>query len=247
MPWAIPLAIAGSAVVGAVASNSAANKQADAANRATDVQLQMHDQNRADLAPWRASGQQALGRLADLMGVSNNTGAQGYGSLGRNFTLADFQADPGYQFRLDQGTRGIQNTAAARGSLMSGATLKALSRFNQNTASDEFGNAYNRFNNNQNTQYNRLNGLASMGENASAQTANMGTQVAGQVGQNMIGAGNALAAGQVGGANAINSGVSNYLSYNTNQALLNRLAPTSSSYNGSGDTFGFGNYNWQGA
>lgn len=247
MPWAIPLAIAGSAVVGAVASNSAANKQADAANRATDVQLAMHDQNRADLAPWRAQGQQALGRLSDLMGVSGNTGAQGYGSLGRNFSLADFQADPGYQFRLDQGTRGIQNTAAARGSLLSGASLKALARFNQNTASDEYGNAYQRFTNDQNNQYNRLNGLASMGENASAQTANMGTQVGNSIGQNMIGAGNAIGAGQVGMANSLNSGVGNYLSYQQNQALLSRLAPTSSSYNGSGDTFGFGNYNWQGA
>jgi hypothetical protein len=62
-----------------------------------------------------------------------------------NFSMADFEADPGYQYRLDQGNRGVENSAAARGSQLSGATLKALSRFNQNEASGEYDKSFNRF------------------------------------------------------------------------------------------------------
>lgn len=261
MPWAI----AASAVIGAIASNSAANKQADAANRATDQQTSMYGQNRADLAPWRTTGQAGLSRLAQLLGIDTShsvtdPSAPGrsifqrgqaqptshqemdprsadFGSLSRNFGLSDFQADPGYQFRLDQGQQGIQNTAAARGSLMSGATLKALDRFNQDTASNEYGNAYQRFTNDQSNQFNRLSALAGMGQNAAAQTGSMGTQVGNSIAQNTMGAGNALAGGTVGGANAINSGLGTYLNYQNSQALLNRLGPTTSSYGGGNGSF----------
>jgi len=69
-------------------------------------------------------------------------------ALTRDFAMSDYTADPGYQFRLDQGNRGIEASAAARGGSLSGATMKALSEFNQGQASQEYQNSVNRFNTN---------------------------------------------------------------------------------------------------
>jgi hypothetical protein len=59
----------------------------------------------------------------------------------------DVQADPGFQFRLQQGTEALENSAAARGGLLSGDTGKALQGYAQGLASDETQNAYNRYSN----------------------------------------------------------------------------------------------------
>lgn len=56
----------------------------------------------------------------------------------------NFQASPDYAWRKQQGMEGIQQSAAGRGSLLSGATLKALNNYNSNLASAEFGNWFNR-------------------------------------------------------------------------------------------------------
>lgn len=66
-----------------------------------------------------------------------------------------FQADPGYDFRLSEGMRGINNSAAARGGVLSGAALKAASKYNQDFASNEYGNAFNRYETTNTDQYNR--------------------------------------------------------------------------------------------
>lgn len=62
-----------------------------------------------------------------------------------NFSRADFEADPGYEYRLEQGGRAVENSAAARGAQLSGATLKALARFGQNEGAAEYDRAFNRF------------------------------------------------------------------------------------------------------
>lgn len=56
----------------------------------------------------------------------------------------NFQADPGYKWRLQQGLNAVQNTAAARGSGLSGATLAAMQKYVQGFASNEYQNAWNR-------------------------------------------------------------------------------------------------------
>lgn len=61
-----------------------------------------------------------------------------------SFGANDFQADPGYAFRLSEGQRGLDRQAAARGGLISGSALKAASRYGQDMASQEYGNAFNR-------------------------------------------------------------------------------------------------------
>ena len=52
--------------------------------------------------------------------------------------------DPGYQFRFNEGMKALERSAAAHGNLQSGATLKALTRYSQDYASNEFGKAYDR-------------------------------------------------------------------------------------------------------
>lgn len=221
----VAAAVVGSAVVGGIASSSAADAQTDATNNASATQLQaqresnalqekMYDQNRADMQPWRDAGMGALSQLS--------TGLQQGGEFNRNFTAADFQADPGYAFRQSEGQKAIDNSAAARGSSLSGATLKALSRYGQDYASNEYQNAYNRFNNDMSTRYNRLAGVAGTGQTATQQigaygqnTANNisnGTiSTANNVANNTISAGNARASGYVGMANSLSNGVGNYM------------------------------------
>jgi hypothetical protein len=57
----------------------------------------------------------------------------------------NFEADPGYGFRLSEGLKALERSAAARGGLMSGGAGKALQRYGQDLASQEYGNAFQRF------------------------------------------------------------------------------------------------------
>lgn len=59
-------------------------------------------------------------------------------------SVGDALNDPGYQFRVQQGDAGLQNWAAARGTLNSSDTANALEDYNQNSASQEYQNVWNR-------------------------------------------------------------------------------------------------------
>lgn len=130
-----------------------------------------------------------------------------YGSLLKSFSQEDFQTDPGYEFRLGEGQKALESSAAARGGLLSGAAAKALTKYNQNFASNEYGNVFNRYQTEQGNVFNRLASLAGVG-----QTATNATQ---QAGQNFVsGAGNALqyggsarASGYANQANALSGGL----------------------------------------
>ncbi len=130
-----------------------------------------------------------------------------YGSLMQDFGLKDFQKDPGYQFRLDEQNRGINSKAAAKGGLYSGATLKALSRFGQDYASNEFGNAWNRDNINDTNKFNRLSGIAGTGQQAATTMGTQGLQSASYQGNAMMAGGDARASGYMGQNNALQSGI----------------------------------------
>lgn len=68
-------------------------------------------------------------------------------------TMEDAMNEPGYQFRSNQGMDAIQRSAAAKGLLRTGGTLKDLATWNQNFASGEYGNVYNRALNTFGTNY----------------------------------------------------------------------------------------------
>jgi hypothetical protein len=212
-------------LLGSRASNKASDAQVSSTNQSLDVQKQMFDEQNRLNAPFRDNGLAGQNRLLDLLGLSKNTDAAGYGSAGRNFGMSDFNADPGYQFRLDQGQRAIERSAAARGGLLSGAAVKAAADYNQGSASQEYNNAYNRFQNDRSSILNPLQSLSGQGQSATNQlSAN-----AGNFGQNasnlLTQAGNSRASGYVGSANAINSGIGQGINSYQNQNLLNRFFP----------------------
>lgn len=130
-----------------------------------------------------------------------------YGSLLRSFQASDFEADPGYQFRLGEGQKQIESSAAARGGLLSGAAAKALTKYNQNFASNEYGNVYNRFRANQTDQFNRLASLAGVGQTATNATQQAGQNFATGTGNALQYGGTARASGYAGQANALSAGL----------------------------------------
>ena len=94
----------------------------------------------------------------------------------KDFTAKDFQVDPGYAFRQEEGERAIDRGAAAAGRFNSGRVLKDLTRFNSGLASQEYGNAYDRFNTNQLNRFAAHN--ANQGAQFSAFNANEGNRYA---------------------------------------------------------------------
>lgn len=170
-------------ITGGAAAQRGLEAQQQAARDANATQLYMYNQNREDTQPYRETGAMALGRLKGQMD-----------EFGRGFTMQDYQQDPGYQFRMKEGMKALQGTAAARGNLNSGATLKALARYGQDYASQEYNNAFNRFQTDQTNRFNRLSSLAGLGQTSVAQVGQAGQNYANAYGQNVTGAANAQAA-----------------------------------------------------
>jgi hypothetical protein len=183
-------------------------------------------------------------------------GVEGYdpASAMRNFGAGDFQADPGYAFRLSEGMKGMNATAAARGGLLSGNALRAGQEYGQQMGSQEYQNAFNRYQANRALQaqeygnaFNRfqtertntlapLQSLAGVGQSASQQAQQASQNYAAGAGNalgafgaaqasNIIGAGNARASGYAGIANQLSSGVGQGINFYQNQDYLNRRFP----------------------
>lgn len=243
--WA-PYAMSGAnTALGIWSANKAAGAQADAANNASQNSLQasreanalqekMFNKQIELQAPFREAGLSGQNRLLDLLGLSKNTAAQGYGSANAKFGDTPFTQDPSYQFRLQQGQKALERSAAARGGLLSGRAMKDMTEYAQGMASQEYGNAYNRFQTDRANQLNPLQSLAGQAQTASntmgTAANNYGTNVgnnitntANTVGNNTIGAGNANASGYIGTANAVGGGVNQLYNYYGNQDMLNRL------------------------
>lgn len=211
MPWMIPAAIVGSSLLGSSAASSAASTQANAANRAADLQQKQYEQTRQDQMPWMQAGQTALNALTPL--------AMNY----KPFDMNTFQQDPGYQFRMDQGLKSLERSAAARGGLISGNTGGALQNYGQGLASQEYQNAFNRYQAERQAQLGPLQSLAGVGQTTAQQLGASGAANANAIGNYMTGGAAAQAAGQVGGANALTGGVGQYLNYSQGNNLLSAL------------------------
>lgn len=199
-----------SSLIGANAARSAASTQANAANRAADLQEQQFQQTRQDQMPFREAGVNALGKL---QGMADYT----------PFSMNAFTRDPGYGFRLSEGQKALDRSAAARGGLISGNALKAATRFGQEMGSQEFSNAFNRYQTERQATLAPYMTLAGFGTSANAANAQAGQNYATNAGNMITGGAAAQAAGQVGAANAINSGLSQYLNYTQNNNLINAL------------------------
>lgn len=177
-------AIIGAAAVGAIASNNAANKAAKAQRAATNSaigeQQRQYDLQREDFAPYRAAGVKALGDLQTQMS--------------RPVTSRDVMLDPGYQFGLQQGQQALDRRIAASGGRVSGAALKAASRFGTDYASTGFNAAYQR----RQDALNRLAAIAGIGQTATGASAAAGQQSANAISNLISSQGDATAAAQLG-------------------------------------------------
>lgn len=214
-------AVVGSALIGGSASKSAASTQAAAADRAAEGQERMFERQVELSEPWRKAGEQALNKLIPLTDY-------------KNFSMSDFQADPGYSFRMSEGMKGLERSAAARGGLLSGATLKGIQRYGQDLGSQEYMNAFNRYQTERAARLQPLQSLAGVGQTTAQQIGQAGMQAAQNIGETQMSGAAARASGYVGGANALTGALNTGLNYYQGQQMMNRLAPSG----GSG-------YSWQ--
>jgi hypothetical protein len=220
-------AIAAGGAKKAARAQEQAARDAQAANeRALERQIGLQE-------PFRQAGLTAQEQIMQLLGIGGDASAAGYGSLAKPFSQTDFEQDPGYAFRQAEGMRALERSASARGNLLSGGTLRGIQRFGQDLASQEYGNAFNRYQIERNARLNPLQSLMGAGQSAT----NVMTGATGQAGQNeqgnIMGAGQARASGYVGQANALGGALSSIgqaaASYPLLQAQIgyyNRGAPS---------------------
>jgi hypothetical protein len=197
MPWiSAAIAVGGSLVGGAMqgrAAERAADTTAQATREATALQRQQYEEGVQRQQPFYEAGVNALPSY--LRGIESG------GDLVRGFTTEDFQKymDPGYGFRLKEGIGALDRSAAARGSLRGGNQMRGIAEFGQNLASQEYGNAYNRYIGEQATRRNALAGLVGQGQSTANTINTAGAAMAGNVGNAMMNQGvNAANAGLVG-------------------------------------------------
>jgi hypothetical protein len=195
----VTAAIIGSAVIGAGSQAIAGGKAAKASKKAAAQQIaearRQYDQDRADFAPWRETGTNALAKLASLYGVSRDgtttAAAPDY---------SEFFASPGYQFRRGEGIKAIERSAASRGALKTGAAVKAIQRYGDGLASSEYDNYKN-----------TLAGIAGVGQTATAQTSAAGNAASTNIINAIGNAGNARASSFANTGSAVNNGINNVL------------------------------------
>jgi hypothetical protein len=245
MAIATGTAILGAAALGGLAANRAAKTQASAAGQAADLQREQFDRQTELQAPFREAGVRALGKLE---------AASDYTPFG----MQQFQQDPGYAFRLSEGQKQLDRMAAIRGGQISGGALKAAARYGQEMGSQEYTNAFNRYQTERGARLNPLQSLAGVGQTSVNQLGAAGQNYATNAGNAMGAAAQANAAGYMGMANAASGGLGQYINYGQQQqqnSLLQQVLNRNSTYGGTpsggysyggfgggSGTFGEGNY-----
>lgn len=182
---------AGAGLLGSVLQSGATSEASD---KATQAELQMYNQTREDLSPYREAGTGSLLQQQNLLGLNGQDAA--------NAAMSTYQTSPGYQWQMSEGLRAVDAGASAKGLLRSGAALKAEQTYGQGLANTDFTNYYN-----------RLSGLTTTGANAAAQQATANTTTGSQLATTATNEGNAQSSiyGNTtsGLSNTINSLMSN--------------------------------------
>lgn len=164
---------AGGAAYSAHQQGKAADQAAAGAAAARALTEAQYEQMRTDLRPYMLAGERAINQMQAL-----NRG-----------DFSGFYESPDYKFIREQGIKGLDRSAAARGTLYSGGQLAALANYAGGIASQSYGDYYN-----------RLAELAGLGQNAAAGAGNAGMGFAAQAGDALMSQANALAAGRIGQA-----------------------------------------------
>lgn len=213
----------GGALGGGLDSSNAADAQSAAAKRADQTQRYMYDTTRADNMPALEARNSALAEMRRLLGI----GADGKpGEMSSQLTAQQVQAEPGYQFGLQQGQQALQRAQTARGMSNSGQALTAAARYGNDYATTKFGDAWNRLEQGRTNQFNRLSTTAGMGSAGAGTVAAAGQNAANNIAANALGVGNARAA--------------SILSNSANQTgVVNQLAGWYANRNGSTGSSGW--------
>jgi hypothetical protein len=218
MGIATAAAIAGSALVGAAASRKAGKVQEKAAKDAAAEREAALARQEELSRPFRETGLEAQNALARMAGLGTDTGAADYGLFGRQ---VDLMNDPGFNFRLREGTKELDRRLAAGGRMFSGGALKAGQQYSQELASQEYGNAFDRAMRLRAERGNALAGLYGGGLQATTGFGQDVGESARTVGDLMTSGAAARASGYIGGANALSMGVN----YMNQRDLINRIYP----------------------
>ena len=230
--WVAGATVVGS-LIGASGARSAASTQADAARESGALQKQMFDEQKRLQEPYREAGLTGQNRLMELLGLGGNAGAADYGKYGKDFSMADYTADPGYGFRLSEGMKQLGHSAS-RGGLISGGTMKGLQDYAQGSASQEYGNAFARYQAERAARLQSLGNLMSSGQAAASNQAAGAGNYATNAGNTIMAAGNAIGAGTLGAANTLAGGLGTAASTYQNQInfnnWLNRNRPMGTTY-----------------
>lgn len=172
-------------VIGGITGSTAAAEAAESGARQAGAASLAATEKNIDFQKWLWGEQTALQQPFMEAGIG---GLEGYQSmLEGGFQPESYLTDPGYEFRLGEGQKAIEGSAAARGMQLSGSNLKDITRFSQDYASAEYGNAYNRWQQDLSNQFN----LAQMGQSAASNVGAAGGQMGSRVGQSILSGGQA--------------------------------------------------------
>lgn len=208
----VAAATIGAAGIGAYSSRQASKAGLQGQREASAAEERMFNRQVELQEPFRKVGVNALPELVEA-------------SRYDPFTLEKFQADPGYQFRLREGLKALDSTAAARGGLLSGAQLRGVTRFGQELGSQEFDKAFNRYNIGFQNRLNPLQSLTGMGQTTTNTLANQAGQYGQNLAQGAATAANIRASGYMNQANALTGALGQGLNYYQNQQMMNRIFP----------------------
>ena len=183
------------------------------------------------MAAARQGDQNAMNNYQPPQGAAAGQSAD-FGKYARDFGMSDFQQDPGYAFRLSEGQKVLDRSAAARGGLISGGALRAATRYGQDMGSQEYANAFNRYQTNRSNQLQPLGNLMASGQSAASNQGSAAGQYGTNAGNLMMQGGQAMAAGQLGVGNTFNNALGTMASSYQNQQnftdYLNRMGNRSS-------------------
>lgn len=184
----------GLALIGGLASSDAAGDAADAAvagNAAAIAEQQRQfDLTRADLAPFREQGTNALNAFASSV-------------------LGPLEESEAFKFRLQQGVNARDRSASARGKLLSGQQIRAIEEFGQLIGAEEAA-----------AHLNRQAALAGVGQTAINATGQFGAGAAGNIGNALINSGAARGTGFVNQSNALNDSIQNAITLLSKQGVI---------------------------
>jgi hypothetical protein len=196
-PWIAPAAIVGGSLLSGMFGKSSADREAEALRQSTAESRRQFDLQWGAQEPYRTAGASALGGMTRML-----EGGMPAEELMR--------ADPGYQFRLQQGTEGVQNMLSAQNRRLGGSGLRAMADYQQGAASQEFQNIFG-----------RQGQVAGFGPPATQTPQNI-------IPQTLAAQGTATPYSAYN--QAVQGGLQNYISYTQNRDIMNMLGNRGGGY-----------------